>query len=297
MSSFMDNKPKIIITGSGSLVAHSLIPQLLESSFTLLLLGRRRRYADEANITCLPVDLDNKDERLTVVKLLATETKPFVFIHLAPIWLLPNFLQELLAAGVLLSRLVAFSSTSRLVKLNSEVVEDRNLAARLAEGENELITFCADKIPWTIFRPTLIYDGRRDKNIAFIRSFIRRFGFFPVAGPATGLRQPVHVDDLAAAVMAVLDNRQTYNTIYNLGGGETLTYRKMVSSIFQGLGKRERIISLPPVLFLSLVRLVRLFRPRLGVSPAMVRRMNEDLSFDFRTAVRDFAYQPRRFRC
>ncbi|MCK4378527.1 MAG: hypothetical protein KAW01_04245, partial [Deltaproteobacteria bacterium] len=114
----MNSKPKIIITGSGSLVAHSLIPQLLGSSFTLLLPGRRRRYADEANITCLPVDLDNKDERLTAVKLLATETNPFVFIHLAPIWLLPNFLQELLAAGVLLSRLVAFSSTSRLVKLN-----------------------------------------------------------------------------------------------------------------------------------------------------------------------------------
>jgi len=71
----------------------------------------------------------------------------------------------------------------------------------------------------------------------------------------------------------------------------------MVSSIFQSLGKRERIISLPPVLFLSLVRLVRLFRPRLGVSPAMVQRMNEDLSIDFQPAVRDFAYQPRRFKC
>ncbi|MEA2108220.1 MAG: hypothetical protein U9P07_02210 [Pseudomonadota bacterium] len=293
----MNNKPKIIITGSGSLVAHSLIPRLLKSSFALFVLGRHRRYVNEANITFLPVDLDRKAERLAVVKLLATETEPFVFIHLAPIWLLPDFLQELLAAGVLLSRLVAFSSTSRLVKLHSQEIEERKLAACLAAGEDDVTTLCADKIPWTIFRPTLIYDGRRDKNIAFIRSFIRRFGFFPVAGPATGLRQPVHADDLAAAVMAVLDNQQTYNNIYNLGGGETLTYRQMVSRIFQGLGKQERIISLPPVLFLSLVRLARLCRPRLGVSPAMVQRMNEDLSFDFRTAVRDFAYQPRRFQC
>ncbi|MEA3241493.1 MAG: hypothetical protein U9P37_07990 [Pseudomonadota bacterium] len=293
----MNNKPKIIITGSGSLVAHSLIPRLLKSSFALFVLGRHRRYEDEADITFLPVDLDRKAERLAVVKLLATETDPIVFIHLAPIWLLPNLLQELLAAGVLLSRLVAFSSTSRLVKQRSNDLEERNLAVRLAEGEDKVNALCPDHLPWTIFRPTLIYDCRRDKNIAFIRSFIRRFGFFPVAGPATGLRQPVHVDDLAAAVMAVLDNRQTYNTIYNLGGGETLTYRQMVSRIFQGLGKRERIISLPPALFLSLVRLARLCRPHLGVSPAMVQRMNEDLSFDFRTAVRDFAYQPRRFQC
>ncbi len=293
----MNSKPKIIITGPGSLVAHSLIPQLLEHSFSLLLLGRRRRYSDEANIMYLPVDLDRKAGRIDAVKVLATEAEPFFFIHLAPIWLLPIFLRELLAAGVLLTRLVAFSSTSRLVKQHSKDLGERKLAARLAEGEAQVIALCADHLPWTIFRPTLIYDGRRDKNIFFIRSFIRRFGFFPVAGPATGLRQPVYVDDLAAAVMAVLDNRQTYNTIYNLGGGETMTYQQMVSRIFQSLGKQERIISLPPVLFSSLIRFARLFRPRLGVSPAMVQRMNEDLSFDFRAATRDFAYQPRGFLC
>lgn len=293
----MNNKPKIIITGSGSLVAHFLIPRLLKSSFSLFVLGRHCRYEDEAQITFLPVDLDRKDERFAVIKHLATETEPLVFIHLAPIWLLPNFLQELLAAGVLLSRLVAFSSSSRVVKQHSSDLEERNLARRLAEGEDRVKILCADHLPWTIFRPTLIYDGRRDKNIAFIRSFIRRFGFFPVAAPASGRRQPVHADDVAAAVMAVLANRQTYNTIYNLVGGETLTYRQMVSRIFAGLGKKERIIALPPALFLSFVRLVRLFRPRLGVSPAMVRRMNEDLSFDFRAAARDFAYQPRGFWC
>ena len=297
MISSMNSKPHIIITGAGSLVACALIPQLLECSAALLLLGRRPRYADKDNITCLPVDLDHKAERIAAAKVLATETEPFIFIHLAPIWLLPDFLQELLSAGVLPTRLVAFSSTSCLIKLHSNDPEERNLATRLAAGEDKVITLCADKIPWTIFRPTLIYDGQRDRNISFIRSFIRRFGFFPVAGPATGLRQPVHVDDLAAAVIAVLDNRRTYNAIYNLGGGETMTYRQMVSRIFQGLGKQERIISLPPILFSFLVRFVHLFRPRLGVSPAMVQRMNEDLSFDFQPAVRDFAYQPRGFRC
>lgn len=261
------------------------------------MLGRHRRYEDEARITFLPVDLERQEERCVVIKHLATETEPLVFIHLAPIWLLPDFLQESLAAGVVLSRLVAFSSSSRVVKQRSSDPEERNLASRLAAGEDRVKTLCADHLPWTIFRPTLIYDGRRDKNIAFIRSFIRRFGFFPVAAPAGGRRQPVHADDLAAAVMAVLDNPQTYNTIYNLVGGETLTYRQMVSRIFAGLGKKERIIALPPALFLSLVWFARLCRPRLGVSPAMVRRMNEDLSFDCRAAARDFAYQPRGFWC
>lgn len=293
----MNSKFKIIITGASSLVAHSLIPLLLERFPALFLLGRKHNYGDEAATTFLPVDLNCPAERLAVVRRLVTETEPLVVIHLAPIWLLPDFLGELLSAGVLLSRLVVFSSTSRLVKQRSTDGKERKLAACLAAGEDRVIALCADNVPWTIFRPTMIYDGRHDKNISFIRSFIRRFGFFPVAGPARGLRQPVHVDDLAAAVMAVIDNGQTYNVIYNLGGGETLTYRNMVSRIFQGLGKRERIISLPPVLFSLLVQCVCLFRPGLEISPSMVQRMNEDLSFDFQAAVRDFSYLPRGFRC
>lgn len=293
----MDNKQKILVTGAGSLVGHSLIMRLKEHFSALFLLGRTCGCGQEDSLTFLPVDLECPVERRIVIKRLALEPEPLIFIHLAPIWLLGTFLQELLSAGVAVRRLVVFSSTSRLVKQHSKDEKERKLAARLAVGEDRVIDLCGNDVPWTIFRPTLIYDCRRDKNIAFIRSFIRRFGFFPVAGQAGGLRQPVHVDDLAAAVMAVLDNRQTYYTIYNLGGGETLTYRNMVGRIFQGLGKRERIITLPPVLFLSLVWLVRLFRPRLGVSPAMVQRMNENLSFDFQAAVRDFSWKPREFQC
>jgi nucleoside-diphosphate-sugar epimerase len=297
MTSFMGQKPKIVLTGANSLVARYLVPELLENSSPLILLGRHCRHPKQSTPVFLRLDLEQPAERVMAAKKLVREDQPITFIHLAPVWLLPDFLQELLSAGVFLSRLIAFSSTSLLVKQYSQDSAERKLAACLSTGEEKVKALCGDRIPWTIFRPTLTYDGRHDKNVAFIRSFICRFGFFPVAGSAAGLRQPVHAADLAAAVMAVLDNQRTHNRTYNLGGGETLTYRQMVARIFQGLEKREKIISLPPGLFILLIKLLSFCRPHFGVSPAMVRRMNEDLSFDFKAAARDFFYQPGKFRC
>ncbi|OAD19781.1 NAD-dependent epimerase/dehydratase [Candidatus Thiomargarita nelsonii] len=143
---------------------------------------------------------------------------------------------------------------------------------------------------WTVLRPTLIYGCGIDKNVTFIAQLIRRFGFFPILGRGTGLRQPVHADDLAAACLQACLSPAAVNKAYNLSGGETLTYRDMVEAIFQQLGKKPRIISIPLPVFKILSRIMT----RLPV--AMITRMNQDLCFDHTAAYHDFAYSPRTFR-
>jgi nucleoside-diphosphate-sugar epimerase len=100
-------------------------------------------------------------------------------------------------------------------------------------------------IAYTIFRPTLIYGAGRDRNIADIARFVRRFGVFPILGKGIGLRQPVHAADLAEACLLAVDSSASFNRVYNLSGGETLTYRQMVERVFQAMGKRGRVVSLP----------------------------------------------------
>lgn len=88
---------------------------------------------------------------------------------------------------------------------------------------------------WVILRPTLIYGRGRDRNITVIARFIRRFGFFPVLGRATGLRQPVHAEDVALACHRALEAPAATNRAYNISGGETVTYREMVRRVFLAL--------------------------------------------------------------
>ena len=109
------------------------------------------------------------------------------------------------------------------------------------------------------------------------------------------MRQPVHVDDLAAACVGALDAESAFGRAYNLGGGERLTYVEMVRRIFIALDLPPRIAYLAPGLFRLLVRLLRKI-PRYGfVDEEMVMRISEDMVVDFSDATRDFNFSPRAF--
>lgn len=217
-----------------------------------------------------------------------------LWLCVAPIWVLPQYFNFLIEKGI--KRIVLLSSTSRYTKATSKDIEEQSIALRLEESE-ELIKKWAkeNNIEWIILRPTLIYGLGRDKNIAEITRFIKKFGFFPLFGKALGLRQPVHAEDVANACISALESSSALNRSYNISGGETITYRKMVSRIFDALGKRPYFIPIPLFLFKLAVTCLRLL-PRYGHwSTSMAERMNQDLVFDHTAATEEFCYKARKF--
>lgn len=213
----------------------------------------------------------------------------------APIWLLQEHYPLLEASGA--RRIVALSSTSRFSKTTSSDKAEKALAARLLQGEDQLQNWAAASgIDWLILRPTLIYGLGKDKNITEIARFIRRFGFFPLLGRADGLRQPVHVEDVAQACIAGLSSPAGGNRAYNIAGGETLPYREMVGRVFAALHRTPRLLSIPLPLFCLAVAGMRLLPRYRHWSMAMAERMNSDLVFNHAEAARDLAFSPRPFR-
>ena len=208
-----------------------------------------------------------------------------------PLWLLPDALQRWPdLAGV-----VAFSSTSAATKADSADADEQALSQRLHNAEQRVITCCAERgIPCTLLRPTLIYGSGRDRNISAIAQFIQRFGFFPIAAPGNGLRQPVHADDLAQAALACIDNPAAAGHRFALPGGETLSYRDMVARIFDALQRRPRIPAIPLPLLRTGLKLAGGILPG-HYSPALFERMNQDLWFDPGPAATALGYRPRAF--
>lgn len=218
---------------------------------------------------------------------------PRTLIYTPSIWTLPPHLKKLSQQGI--NRLVCFSSTSIMSKATSENEYEREMVEKFSEAEREVGQICKELgIKWTIIRPTMIYGIGLDKNVSSILRFMRRFyGLFPLVPPAKGLRQPVHVDDLARAVHLLLDMPKTYGKCYNLGGAEKLTYRELVERI-------AKIANIKPI-FLPLARLPqamdaisRFFR-RPDLNGEIAKRMNRDLIFDSQEATLDFGYTPRPF--
>jgi nucleoside-diphosphate-sugar epimerase len=193
-------------------------------------------------------------------------------------------------------RVVAFGSTSVEVKSGSDDPRERALAARLAEGERVLFGGARRRgARATVLRPTLVYGAGRDRTLTRIAAFARRWHACVLPRGATGLRQPVHVADLAAAALQACDIAATDARAYALPGGETLPYREMVERVLRTLPSSPPLLEIPAPLFAGALHAVRRLGLGDGVGEAAVARLREDLVFDAAPAQRDFGYSARRF--
>ena len=141
----------------------------------------------------------------------------------------------------------------------------------------------------TGLRPTLIYAEGHDINITPLSRLIRRFRFMPLVGGATGLRQPVHAEDLAIGALAAAASPAAANKFYALPGGETLSYKEMIGRIFDGLKMPRRTIPVPALLWRAAFALTKPLFPDANV--AMGLRMTKDMTFDATPAITDFGWR------
>ncbi|OYX35461.1 MAG: epimerase [Caulobacterales bacterium 32-69-10] len=274
----------VLVLGATSLVGRFLLPRLAGAKVAAL--SRAPPEKSHPGVSWLTGDLTDPD-------LPARLPRAATVYSLMPIWLIPPVLPVLQAKGV--TRLVAFSSTSRFTKEESPEPSERAVARRLAAGEAATVAACeAAGVGWTILRPTLIYAEGRDGNVSRLARLIARFGVLPLAGQGEGLRQPVHADDLAKGALAAAASEAARDKAYDLPGGETLSYRDMAGRVFEALGKRPRLVAVPPMVWKLGLGLAAPLLP--GATAAMGSRMAEDLVFDPAPAARDFGWAPRPFR-
>lgn len=275
---------RILVTGATSQVGSFLLPRLLRDGHKLFAISRCLRDGDEG-VEWLVDDVSSPTMAWPPVDAL---------IHVAPLRLLPALLPDFLVKGG--RRVICFGTTSRYSKAVSGAAKEKIFAAEQTAAESKVAELCeAAGAAWTVFRPTLIYGAGLDRNVTVIARLIRRFGVFPLLGAASGRRQPVHADDLAAACVAVLVESKTFNSTYDLAGGETLTYRQMVERIFAAEGRTPRFLPMPLVAFRVAMWCVSRIPRFKDFNAEMARRMNEDLVFDSTHAVQDFHFAPRRF--
>ncbi len=188
-------------------------------------------------------------------------------------------------------RVIAFSSMSAQSKQDSPDSAERALAQRLRDAEARLLQAAnARAIACTILRPTLIYGSGRDRSLAPIARFARRWRVLPIPRRADGLRQPVHAADLAAACIAVRDVAATFGQTYALGGGERLRFDALLARIAAGPPRIALGVPVP----LALLRVgSRLVRNAIGAGT--LARLRLPLVADNTAAARDFGYAPRAF--
>jgi nucleoside-diphosphate-sugar epimerase len=279
----MSENASLVIGASGN-VGGFIVDHLLARGDRVFALSRSDHQSNE-HVTWFTGELTNPEELHLPV---------FSTIYcMAPVGELAEAMPHLMNEA--LCRVVAITSTSIVTKRNSEIETERLSMIEYAKAEQRLASACeALSVPWTILRPPLLYLEGKDQNITRLSNIIRKLGFLPIAGSGNGLRQPVHAEDIAIGAIAASKSVSAQNKIYDLPGGETITYREMVGRIFDGMNLPRRILPLPPLVWRAAFRLASSALPNANV--AMGTRMSLDFVFDAAPAIRDFGWSPRGFR-
>jgi uncharacterized protein YbjT (DUF2867 family) len=206
-------------------------------------------------------------------------------VHLAGLALVPGMLPAIEAGGA--GAGVFVSSAGVYTKLVS-----RGADAKRA-GEAALR---ASAMRYTILRPSMIYGTPRDRNLVRLLRWLRRWPVVPAPLGGVTPQQPVHVDDLADAIVASLERPAAARGEYDVGGPDAVPLADLIHECAAALGRRAWILPLPLAPAHAAAVFARRLRVPFPVSPEQVLRLAESKAVDIGPARRDLGFSPRPFR-
>lgn len=273
---------KVLLTGGTGFTGKYVLQRLLEAGYEVTVFCRNPAKAEAMKADCgeFAISQGALEDPQSLVAALRGQN---ILVNVASLGFghAETIIDSAERAGI--RRGVFFSTTAIFTTLPA----DSKAVRQAAEARIRQATF-----PWTILRPTMITGALGDRNMIRLIKWIDSHKLLPIFGPGTYRLQPVYVDDLAAAVVGVLQSPATANQDYNLSGGTAVNYNSLVALVGELLGRRPWVVHLPINLSLLAVRVARLIPGLPRLSAEQVLRLNEHKDFDHNKAMADFGYRP-----
>ena len=140
-----------------------------------------------------------------------------------------------------IARISAETGVSQLVHISAigaDAESDSYYSSTKGTGEAAVLKHFPSA---AILRPSIVF-GHEDKFYNRFANMARFMPVLPLVGAETKF-QPVFVDDVAAAVQAVVDDHKS--GIYELGGPEVMSFREMMTDMLRVTRRRRLILNLP----------------------------------------------------
>jgi nucleoside-diphosphate-sugar epimerase len=227
---------RILIMGGTRFIGVSLTQQLVAQGHEVVLFNRGNRPAPVAGVT--QIHGDRKDSAALTTKLQG-QTFDAVFDNNGRERSDTEPLAELFAGKV--QHFVYVSSAGVYLKTNQppHIEGDAVDPNSRHKGKHETEAYLATTgLPWTSVRPVYIYGPQNYNDVeAWFFDRIVRDRPIPIPGDGMAITQLGHVEDLAAAMVAILGNDQAKGQIYNISGDRFITFNGLARACAIAAGK------------------------------------------------------------
>ncbi len=150
-------------------------------------------------------------------------------------------------------------------------------------------------VPHTILRTSLVF-GPEDHFTTSLARLIQMSPFvFPIPATWRTVVQPLWVEDLVTVLLWALDNDETINQTYEIGGSEYFSVRQIVESVMQASQRQRFIFELPPVLLRALIVTFETFIPNYPASSFWLDYISISRTCPVDNLPRTFGLMPARF--
>ncbi len=104
----------------------------------------------------------------------------------------------------------------------------------------------ASNLSWAIVRPGLVYGPGASGLYGRMRDTILKYPAIPLLGGGRALVQPIHVDDLCAALLGIAEDFEAHQgTEFNLGDPDGVTMKEFLSLMAKAQHKKARLATVP----------------------------------------------------
>ena len=274
---------RVFVTGGTGFTGSRVVPLLVKNGYEVRYLHRRT-----SDLSTLPqakiewVEGELSDYPSFAPAMWGTH----VLVNIASLGFghVDTLLRAAQSAGI--QRALFISTTAIFTHLNTKSKEIRLAAERAIQ---------ASGLQYTILRPTMIYGGPRDRNMWRLIRYLRIFPLIPIFGDGSSLQEPIYVDDVAQAVLSCLSTDRTIFKSYNIAGKYALTYNEVIETIAKHMHKRIWKLRIPSKPVVGLLKLFEQMGFAFPLKAEQVLRLNENKSFSYEDAQRDFGFAPISF--
>jgi NADH dehydrogenase len=150
-------------------------------------------------------------------------------------------------------------------------------------------------VPYTIIRSSVLF-GPEDRFTNNLAGILRVVPFiFPIPSDGRSLIQPLWVEDLVTCLVWTLDNPETINQTYEVGGGEYFTLRQVLETLMDVTRRRRLLVPLPVPWMRALLVMLDSLVPNFNISTYWLDYVAVNRTCPVDNLPRTFGLMPARF--
>ena len=150
-------------------------------------------------------------------------------------------------------------------------------------------------VPYTILRGSILFGPGDEFTTGLAKLLAISPGFLPLPSKGQTLVQPLWVEDAVTCLIWALDNPDTVNRTYEVGGSESLSLRQLVGLVMEITHQPRILVNWPTQSMRALTILMEFIFPRFPASIFWMDYLAVNRTCPVDTIPRVFGFMPARF--